>query len=142
MLRVQPTAQLGALEKETLANLARDGLRETQFVKGLDADRERAEREGWAHKLLEFKIPDSPDGETFEAVLDSLAGFTRCGDGCAVFKKLAEEAGVLFKFGAEEGAFDGFLEERADGPKRAIGIRTKDGQRHLANTVVVAGELS
>ncbi|KAL1626668.1 hypothetical protein SLS54_002831 [Diplodia seriata] len=38
MLRVQPTVALGALEKETLANMDRAGLRDTQFVESNAAD--------------------------------------------------------------------------------------------------------
>lgn len=143
MLRVQPTSKLGALEKETLANMERDGLRATQFVKSSIEDRERAAKEGWEGKLLDFAIPGATNGETFEAVLDSLAGFTSCGSACAVYQKLAEDAGVVFKLGDQHGAFDGFVEQAASGGKKKVtGLRTKDGQQHVADTVVVAGEPS
>lgn len=55
MLRVQPGPALSALEREILANLNRDGLRHTQFVKSDVEDSNRACRLGWQEKLLEFR---------------------------------------------------------------------------------------
>ncbi|KAL3965248.1 hypothetical protein ACCO45_002252 [Purpureocillium lilacinum] len=138
MLRVQPTASLSQLEQETLANMTRDGLRDTQFVEGNFEDRERATKRGWGSKLLEFSIPDDPDGRSFEAVLDSLAGFTRCHKGCAYFHQVAEKVGVVFKFGPQQGSFDCLIEEQVSGGKKAVGLKTKDGQVHKADVVVIA----
>lgn len=140
MLRVQPSDELGALEKETLANMERDGIRETQFVKSLVEDRERAKAEGWDAKLLEFPIPDSGDCRTYEAVLDSLAGFMRCSNACLYYYKLAVSKGVKFIFGNEHGAVESIVEEATCGKKRAVGVRTKDGVVHKADVVAVAGK--
>lgn len=145
MLRVQPTDQIGALERETLANLERDGLRHTQFVKSNQEDRERAVSLGWDSKLLDFKIPDHPQQQNFEAVLDSLAGFTRCSESCAYIQKVAAMAGVTFRFGPMEGAFDSLVEESSHvGPaqKKSIGLKTKEGLFHRADVVVIAGKSS
>ncbi|OAR00861.1 hypothetical protein LLEC1_07495 [Akanthomyces lecanii] len=139
MLRVQPSDVLGALEKETLANMERDGIRGTQFVKSLAEDRERATAEGWDAKLLEFPIPDSNDGRTYEAVLDSLGGFMRCSNACLYFYKLATSKGVKFIFGKEHGAVEYIVEEMVGGRKRAVGVKTRDGAVHKANVVAVAG---
>ncbi|PMB71928.1 L-pipecolate oxidase [Beauveria bassiana] len=139
MLRVQPSDKLGALEKETLANMKRDGIRQTQFVKSLEEDRERAKAEGWDAKLLEFPIPDSDDGRTYEAVLDSLGGFMRCSNACLHFHKLAVLKGVKFLFGSEHGAVESIVEEMVGGKKKAVGVRTKDGAIHQADIVAVAG---
>lgn len=143
MLRVQPTDELSQLEKETLANMERDGIRDTQFVKSNADDRKRAEAGGWESKLLDFKIPDNADNHSFEAVLDSLAGFMRCADACAYFQKLAASKGVEFHFGAEEGAVASLIEEESTtstaGQKRVVGIKTKDGKVHKAGVVAVAG---
>ncbi|POR32123.1 FAD dependent oxidoreductase [Tolypocladium paradoxum] len=49
MLRVQPTEMLGALEKETLADMPRYGLRDTQFVN--PEERKRAASLGWMPTL-------------------------------------------------------------------------------------------
>ena len=51
MLRVQPSKELSALERETLENMERDGIRDTQFVKSDLSDWARAEEprkdSGW-----------------------------------------------------------------------------------------------
>lgn len=141
MLRVQPTEELGDLEKETLANMEREGLRHTQFVKSNQSDRDRAVSTGWDSKLLDFAIPDD-SSRSFEAVLDSLAGFTRCSDACSHFQKVATVKGVKFRLGPQAGAFDSLVEE--DIPtsthKRALGLKTKDGTFHKADVVVIAGK--
>ena len=143
MLRVQPSDHLGALEKETLANMERDGLRDTQFVKSNPEDRSRAHEGGWEDKLLEFNIPNHSAGETYEAVLDSLAGFVRCSAACAHYQKVAAAKGVEFCFGPQEGTFDSFMEAESalePGKKKVVGLRTKDGIVHDADVVVVAGK--
>lgn len=145
MLRVQPTSELGALEKETLANMERDGLRPSQFIKSDAADRERARAEGWEAKLLEFPIPDDPEHKTFEAVLDSSAGFMRCSAACDYYRKLALSKGVSFKLGPNEGDYESLVSSESTaspGKKRATGIKTKDGVTHSADVVVIAGKQS
>ncbi|KEY83279.1 hypothetical protein BA78_7448 [Aspergillus fumigatus] len=119
MLRVQPTDKLGELEKETLANLERDGLRHTQFVKSNPEDRQRAESLGWSGKLLNFEIPGTEPRQTYDAVLDSLAGFC---------------------FG-KEGAVESLVKAPSTmepGKEKVTGIRTEDGSLHTVDTVVVA----
>lgn len=144
MLRVQPTAELGTLELETLRNFERDGLRDTQFVKSDPTDRERATERGWDSKLLEFAIPDSSPKQNFEAVLDSTAGFTKCSEACAYFHKLAQRQGVVFHFGPEKGGFGSLIEENIpdSSAKRVIGLRTMDGVVHKADVVVIAGKFA
>lgn len=142
MLRVQPSEELGALEKETLANMERDGFRDTQFVKSDAQDRERAVSQGWENKLLDFEIPESTEHQTFDAVLDSLGGLTRCSAACYHYYKLADAAGVKFTFGLERGAFESFIEESSDADiskKKVIGLKTKDGKSHKADVVAIAG---
>lgn len=141
MLRVQPTQELAALEKETLANMKRDGLRDTQFIKSDPGDRQRAADYGWEGKLLDFNIPDDPNEATFEAVLDSLAGFTRCSNACAFSQKVAEQEGVVFKFGHQAGGIASLMEEVTPaGKKKATGLKTRDGNTHTADVIVIAGE--
>ncbi|KAF4121309.1 FAD dependent oxidoreductase [Geosmithia morbida] len=146
MLRVQPDDHLGALERETLASMERDGVRHTQFVKSIPEDVERARHLGWSSKLLDVAIPDkSPSGKTFEAVLDSLAGFIRCSDACNYLLKRASADGVTFHLGPEEGCFQSLVEEDGDGSgdgRKAIGLRTKDGIFHRADVVVIAGSFA
>jgi sarcosine oxidase/L-pipecolate oxidase len=142
MLRVQPTDKLGELETETLANMERDGLRHTQFVKSNPEDWQRAESLGWSGKLLDFKIPDTEPRQTYDAVLDSLAGFVRCSDACAYWHKIAVAKGVGFRFG-KEGAVESLVKAPStleSGKEKVTGIRTEDGALHNVDTVVVAGK--
>lgn len=143
MLRVQPSEELGALEKETLANMERDGFRDTQFVKSDAGDRKRAAIQGWEKKLLDFEIPESTEHKTFDAVLDSLGGLTRCSAACYHYYKLAVADGVKFIFGSENGAFESFIEESSaldTSKKKVVGLKTKDGKAHAADVVVIAGK--
>ncbi|KAL4935992.1 hypothetical protein BDV06DRAFT_116024 [Aspergillus oleicola] len=141
MLRVQPSNRLSALEQETLASMMRDGLRDTQFVKSDQDDRARAEGMGWKSKLLEFEIPGSHAHDSYEAVLDSTAGFVRCSQACAYYHRVAVEKGVVFWFGPEEGGVEGLVKsdvKDGSGKGKAKGVKTKDGKVHHAKVVVVA----
>lgn len=145
MLRVQPSDELGALERETLANMERDGLRDTQFVKSNAEDRQRADARGWKAKLLDFAIPNSSHSASYEAVLDSLAGFVRCSDACAHYHRVAVDKGVEFHFGQEVGAVDALVKTQSvvdPARNRVTGVKTKDGAVHNADVVVVAGKHS
>lgn len=125
--------------------MERDGLRPSQFIKSDAADRERARAEGWEAKLLEFPIPDDPQQKSFEAVLDSSAGFMRCSAACEYYRKLALSKGVNFKFGPKEGEYGSIVSTESTtspGKKRATGIKTKDGLTHSADVVVIAGKSS
>ncbi|CAI7654648.1 unnamed protein product [Penicillium glandicola] len=140
MLRIQPSDQLATLEKETLANMKLDGLRDTQFVKSDPADCERADKLGWKDKILNFHIPNSAES-TYEAVLDSLAGFVRCSNACAHYQKVAVDKGVKFHFGPQEGAVDYLVKGKSSlepSKDKVTGLKTKDGVVHNADAVVVA----
>ncbi|KAJ5437664.1 FAD dependent oxidoreductase [Penicillium cf. griseofulvum] len=142
MLRIQPSDHLATLEKETLANMERDGLRDTQFVKSDPADRKRASKLGWKDKILNFHISDSAES-TYEAVLDSLAGFVRCSNACAHYQKVATDKGVKFCFGPQEGAVDCLVKEKSSlepSKDKVTGLKTKDGVVHDADSIVVAGK--
>ena len=145
MLRVQPTAELGELEKETLANMTRDGLRDTQFVKSDELDRKRAAASGWDGKLLDFTIENDPEKKSYEAVLDSLAGFVQYSVNCEVFRQTAVSKGLKFYLQPERGAFASLVEEPAGGSTeksaktKVVGLKTEDGIIHKADVVVIAG---
>ncbi|CAI6091663.1 unnamed protein product [Clonostachys chloroleuca] len=143
MLRAQPSAHLGALEKETLANMERDGLRDTQFVKSNADDRQRAADRGWQDKLLDFNIPGEDVGCHFEAVLDSLSGFVKCSEACAYLLDKAVSLGVKFVAGADAGSFESLVIEggpRGTGKngRKVVGIKTGDGVVHQSDTVIIA----
>lgn len=146
MLRVQPSEELGSLEKETLTSLDRDGLRHTQFVKSDTSDRQRASDLGWGAKLLNFDIPEESN-KAYDAVLDSLSGFIKCSESCAYLQRIAVSDGVDFQLGPERGLFDSLVLEgvkssstQSPSIKKAIGIKTRDGKFHPSDTVVIAGK--
>ncbi|KAI1466222.1 uncharacterized protein F4812DRAFT_461193 [Daldinia caldariorum] len=119
-----------------------EGLRDTQFVKNYPEDRERARGLEWDSKLLDFEILESSPPMTFEAVLDSLAGFTKYSEACAHFQKLAEAEGVKFYFGQEEGRLNSLREGSLPNSthKRAIELGTKDGAAQKADILAIAYE--
>ncbi|OTA99388.1 hypothetical protein M426DRAFT_76417 [Hypoxylon sp. CI-4A] len=129
----------GARERN-LTNMEKEGLRDTQFVKSSSEDRGRAKSQGWDSKLLDFNIPDTPTPKTFEAVLDSLAGYTKSSEACSNFHKLAVAQGVKFQFGHEQGYVESIVDESTgtSGGKRAVGIKTRDGAFHRADIFAVA----
>ncbi|KAJ5599065.1 hypothetical protein N7450_000132 [Penicillium hetheringtonii] len=140
-LRVQPSDHLEELEKETLANMERDGLRDTQFVKSIPEDQQRADRLGWKNKLLDFAIPDSSPPSYYEAVLDSTAGFVRCSNACSHYQKIAASKGVNFHFGPESGGFESLVKEPSTTEpekSKVTGLKTKNGAIHKADVIVVA----
>ncbi|KZT65784.1 FAD dependent oxidoreductase [Daedalea quercina L-15889] len=138
MLRVQHSSHLDKLEKKTLANMTAEGLRDTQYILSNEDDARRAEERGWSHKLLRFPIP-MPDGrETFEAVLDTTAGYVYPSQACAYLADKLRKKGAQFIEGPEKGAFVSLLVESSGGSKRVMGIRSKDGQEHLADLVIMA----
>lgn len=143
MLRVQPTREMEALEKETLENMEREGFRQTQFVKSNLEDQQRADSLGWKAKLLSFEIPQTSPPDSYEAVLDSLAGFVRCSNACAHYQEVAAAKGVKFHFG-QQGAVESLVNVQStteSGKKKITGLKTKDGVIHSAEAVVVAGNV-
>ncbi|OQD75433.1 hypothetical protein PENDEC_c007G04063 [Penicillium decumbens] len=140
MLRVQPTHEIEAFEKETLENMERDGLRDTQFVLSDPKDQQRADSLRWKDKLLHFEIPQTSPAETYEAVLDSLAGFVRCSNACAHYQQVAAAKGVEFHFG-QQGAVESLMKAQSTietSKEKVTGLKTKDGVTHNADVVVVA----
>lgn len=140
MLRVQPSDHLATLEKETLVNMQRDGLRDTQFVKSDPADCDRADKLGWKDKILNFEIPNS-SGNSYEAVLDSTAGFIRCSNACAHYQKVAADKGVKFHFGPQ-GAVTSLTKTASSlepGKEKITGLKTESGVIYHADSVIVAG---
>jgi len=143
MLRVQPTHEIEAFEKETLDNMERDGLRDTQFVLSDPKDQQRADSLRWKDKLLHFEIPQTSPAETYEAVLDSLAGFVRCSNACAHYQQVAAAKGVEFHFG-QQGAVESLVKAQSTietSKEKVTGLKTKDGVTHNADVVVVAGKV-
>ncbi|CEH15175.1 FAD-dependent oxidoreductase [Ceraceosorus bombacis] len=149
MLRVQPSNTLDALEQETLRNMTRDGIRSTQFVEGEAQDADRAEAQGWAHKLLEFRLRQQDgrsedkeaqgyNGHCFAATLDSTAGFISSSEACRYFQRRAQALGVHFRFGVQVQSL--LLQQQADpkSPRVVRGVLLTSGQEIACDQVIVA----
>jgi sarcosine oxidase/L-pipecolate oxidase len=123
--------------------MERDGVRDKQFVKSSLEDRQRAHQLGWQTKLIDFKIPQSPTQMTYEAVLDSMAGFVRSSNACAHYQAVAAAKGVEFRFGQETGAVASLVKEKGTlqpEMEKVTGLKTRDGTVHSVDVVVIAGK--
>ncbi|KAH9933515.1 FAD dependent oxidoreductase [Fomitopsis serialis] len=138
MLRVQHSSHLDGLEKKTLANMTAEGLRDTQYILSDGDDVRRATEKGWVHKMLKFPIPETGGQETFEAVLDTTAGYVYPSQACAYLAEKLRKKGARFIEGPEKGEFASLLVEGSEHSRRVTGIRTKDGEEHTADLVIMA----
>lgn len=59
---------------------------------------------------------------------------------CVYARHLCKKAGVKFILGRPRGELENLIIEKSDQNKRVKGIKTRDGQSHLADLVVVACE--
>ena len=98
---------------------------------------------GWKAELLDFRIPKVLSDASYEAALDSTAGFVRCSNACAHYQRVAAEKGVKFRFGLEVGAVESWVKIKGDVPNgkyEVVGLKKRDGSIHNADIGIVAGE--
>lgn len=74
-------------------------------------------------------------GKSNVSVLDSTGGVAIADKACRVALRKARRLGAKFGFGPSAGTFDQLL---ADANGKSIGIKTKDGQTHLAELTIMA----
>ncbi|KAI1422206.1 FAD dependent oxidoreductase [Xylaria sp. FL1777] len=132
-LRMGAGSEFSGFELQTLRNMEKEGVRESQFKSDDDADIERATRSGWAHKLDVCRRQERFG--VHKAVLDSSAGFVVAYKACAWAQYLARKAGVEFILHHTKGRVVGI--DTADSHKPVI--QTADGLTHEGDSVVVAG---
>ncbi len=140
-LRMSIDGQLSEIERATLENLTREGLRQTQYVIGDPDDESRAReklRKGeWEKKSDPFRR--KKQGKSLVGVFDSTAGFVQASKACAWVMHLCRNSGVRFVLGERSGQVSSFIK---DGGGRTTGIRTADGAGHSSKLVILAGEFS
>ncbi|CAM9011053.1 unnamed protein product [Wickerhamomyces anomalus] len=134
-LRLDNTEELADEERKSLDIFAKTGIRDTQYVINDPEDVERAQRDGWAHKLDPLKIKKNPLFEHISGVLDSTSGILSASNVCLYVNALLRSKGVNFVTGEEKGQVIRFIES-SDG--RVSGIVTKDGVEHSADLVILA----
>ncbi|RYC65119.1 hypothetical protein CHU98_g1115 [Xylaria longipes] len=132
-LRMGAGCEFADFELQTLRNMEKEGIRDTQFKSDDDDDTERAACTGWAHKLdvcgrqRRFGV--------HKAVLDSSAGFVMAYKSCAWAQHLARKSGVEFILHPAKGKVVGIDTT----PDQTSVLRTADGMIHEGDLVVVAG---
>ncbi|KAI0196490.1 FAD dependent oxidoreductase [Xylaria flabelliformis] len=132
-LRMGARSEFADTELQTLQNMEKEGIRDTQFKSDDDDDIERATRTGWARKLDVCSRQERFG--VHKAVLDSSAGFVVAYKACAWAQHLARKAGVEFILHPTNGKVVG-IDTTADGKPV---LRTAGGKTHEGDLVVVAG---
>ncbi|GBE89546.1 predicted protein [Sparassis crispa] len=138
MLRIQSSSTLDDVERKTQANMAKEGLKDSQYVLSSEADVRRATDNGWGSKLRQFAIPGT-EKEHYEAVLDTSAGYVHSSEACAYLAEKLRPLGAKFLFGPEKGTFSSFKFKGSGDSRKIVGIITKDEKEHPGDLVVVAG---
>ncbi|KAI0157574.1 FAD dependent oxidoreductase [Xylariaceae sp. FL1272] len=132
-LRMAAGDELAEFEIETLRNMEREGVRDSQFRCDQETDIQRASHNGWGHKLDVCHRQERFG--VHKAVLDSSGGFVAAYKSCAWAQHLARRAGVKFVFGPVEGKVTSIGTAVGNKPY----VLTSDGTSYLADVVVVAG---
>ncbi|KAH9887496.1 FAD dependent oxidoreductase [Xylariomycetidae sp. FL2044] len=136
-LRLSLDGGLSGIERATLANLGREGLRPTQFVLGDAGDERRAEarlgRAQWERKSDPFGRRRA--GKKLAGVFDSTAGFVQASKACAWVMHLCRKNGVRFVLGEQDGQVSSFLKA---GDGRTAGVRTAAGAEYRSELLILA----
>ncbi|KAI0104851.1 FAD dependent oxidoreductase [Nemania sp. FL0031] len=132
-LRMGAGSEFADIELQTLENMEKEGIRDTQFKSDDEADVARAVHSGWAHKLDPCKRQERFG--VHKAVLDLSAGFVVAYKACAWAQYLARKAGVEFILHPIRGKVIDIDTTTDDRPI----IRTADQVAHEGDLVVVAG---
>ncbi|KAI1410405.1 FAD dependent oxidoreductase [Hypoxylon sp. FL1857] len=136
-LRMSIDGQLSAIERATLENITREGLRHTQFVLGNPEDEKRARshfRKGeWEKKSDPFGR--KKQGKTLVGVFDSTAGFVEASKACTWVMHLCRKNGVRFVLGEKDGQVASFI-KNSNG--RTIGLRTASGAEYQSELLILA----
>lgn len=111
--------------------------RNLQFIKNTDGEEKRAGDLGpeWARK---YHLFDYFKNNHTNGFLDAGSGITLADKACVYARHLCVNAGVKFVLGRPHGELENLIIEGSGSSKRATGIKTRDGQSHSADLVVVA----
>jgi sarcosine oxidase/L-pipecolate oxidase len=125
--------ELPEFEKATVQNMEAAGHHDTQLITTDPKHCEMAEGRGLRRVMDPFQR--IARGRPNVGVLDSTGGVAIADKACRVALHKARNLGAKFVFGPSLGAFDQLL---ADSNGQNIGIKTKDGQPHLAKLTIMA----
>ncbi|KAL7629521.1 hypothetical protein AAE478_001042 [Parahypoxylon ruwenzoriense] len=136
-LRMSIDGQLSAIERSTLENMTREGLRQTQFVIGDPEDEKRARshfrEEEWENKSDPFRR--KKQGKKLVGVFDSTAGFVEASKACTWVMHLCRKNGVRFVLGERDGQVSSFIK---DSIGRTVGVHTVSGAEYHSKLLILA----
>jgi sarcosine oxidase/L-pipecolate oxidase len=136
-LRLSADDTLSQHETTTLANLTKEGMRDTQYVIGHEEDEKRARNSVARHDLKFDALKRKQRGQNLAGVFDSTAGFVRASKACVWAMHLARKCGVKFVLG-DKGRMSSLIKQ--EDSSKIVGIKTADGVSHLADLVVIASK--
>lgn len=120
---------LDQFEKDTIQNMTRVGLRETQINLHEPDDVARAKAKGFGFAVHAFDVQNN------STILDTQSGFVYADRACRFALHKAETLGVKVILGGPKGTFSSLLE---NSESKITGVRTADGVAHLAELTIMA----
>ncbi|KAF2264305.1 FAD dependent oxidoreductase, partial [Lojkania enalia] len=132
-LRLSKDDKISTFEEETLENLEREGLRDTQYIIGDANDQQRANRNGLSDKFDPMGLRKRRG--KIVGVYDTLGGFVHASKACYWALHLLYNANVRLVLGGNKGTVTKFTRS-VQGVTN--GVKTADGLYHQADLVVVA----
>ncbi|KAG9254068.1 FAD dependent oxidoreductase [Emericellopsis atlantica] len=121
--------EMDQFEKDTIRNMDRVGLRETQVNLHNPQDVARARAKGFGFAVDAFSTSN------ISSVLDTQSGFVYADRACHFALHKAQKLGVKAILGGSKSTFSHFL-ENADG--KITGVKTADGVSHQADLTIMA----
>ncbi|KAJ4253810.1 hypothetical protein NW762_010205 [Fusarium torreyae] len=128
-LTITSDSSLSKFDRDTIQNMTKVGLQDTQIDLSEPSDVERAKAQGFGFAV------DAIDLKGHAALLDTQSGFAYADKACRFALTKAQTLGVQFVFGESRGKFVGLL-ENAD--SQVLGVRTADGVSHPAELTIMA----
>lgn len=120
---------LDQFEKDTIQNMTKVGLRETQVNLHDSEDVARARAKGFGFAVDAFDVRKN------SSVLDTQSGFVYADRACRFALHKAETLGVKVVLGGAKGTFLSLLENKES---KITGVRTADGVAHPAELTIMA----
>ncbi|KAF9887175.1 hypothetical protein FE257_010429 [Aspergillus nanangensis] len=129
LLGSPPKTDCSSTTRDTIANMTKVGLRETQVVWNNPDDVDRATKQGFGFAVNPFNRKNN------FGVLDTQGGFVYADRACCFALHQAKALGVNLILGGMKGTFSNFLGEANS---HITGVRTADGVSHCAELMIMA----
>ncbi|GJN72460.1 L-saccharopine oxidase [Purpureocillium lilacinum] len=122
-------SEMDQFERETIQNMERVGLRDTQLNLNDPSDVARARDSGFGFVVDAFNIKNK------SALLDTRSGFVYADKACHFALHKVQKLGVELVLGGSKGTFAGLLQDAGSTTK---GVLTADGKAHKAELTIMA----